>query len=129
MDKILSNLKRRLEKAELDHLREHARDLAERLEMAEEPARHAEDMADSYYEQHSNLIRSITEQEDVTVGLQKDGQIVIIDHRIPHIALIEMSDEQKEIIANVFPTPPRQGEIVVASIKNGWLQLETKASQ
>lgn len=129
MDKTLSNLKRRLEKAELDHLREHARDLAERLEMAEERARHAEDMADFYCEQQSNLIRSITEQEDVTVGLQKDGQIVIIDHRIPHIALIELSDEQKAIIANVFPVPPRQGEIVVASIKDGWLQLETKVSQ
>ena len=78
MDRTLQALKRCLENAELIHLRQHAADLAERLEMMEERAMHAENQADWYYQQHTNLVQSLMEQDDLDIGLAPDGTVGII---------------------------------------------------
>lgn len=124
MDKTLSNLKRRLEKAELEHLREHARDIAERLEMAEERARHAEDMADFYYEQHNNLIRSLTEQEDVTVCLAKDGTMTIKPTDTVYVVDFGLSDAQYAEAAHVFQAAIRTGITMTAGVHGRLLRLQ-----
>lgn len=124
MDRTLYNLKRRLEKAELDHLREHARDLAERLEMAEERARHAEDMADFYGDQYSNLIRSITEQEDVMVCLAKDGSTSIKTTDTVHVGEFGLTDSQYSIAADVFQAAIRTEKPMTATVTGRVIKLQ-----
>lgn len=73
----LAALRRRLEKSELDHLRQHAADLAERLEKMEERARLAEDQADWYRRAHEELIFSLTAQDEV-IGITTSGEMGIV---------------------------------------------------
>lgn len=76
-DNALARLRNKLEKAELDHLRQHCSDLAARLEMMEERAIQAESQSEWYWQQHTDLIRSLTEQGE-EIGLTRDGQVGII---------------------------------------------------
>lgn len=70
----LAGLRRRLEKAELEHLREHASELAERLEWAEQATARAEDQADYWREQCESLIAQLGNQ----VGLTVEGDLVAL---------------------------------------------------
>lgn len=76
--KTITKIISRLEKWELQHLRQHAADLAERLERAEDEAVRANDEADFWHQQCMNMI---AELQDVgtEIGLTKDGEIVIGD--------------------------------------------------
>lgn len=76
-DNTLSRLRRKLEQAELEHLRQHCTDLASRLEIMEERATHAEGQADWYWRQHSDLIQSLTEQGE-TIGVTREGDIGVV---------------------------------------------------
>lgn len=76
-DNALARIRNKLEKAELDHLRQHSADLAARLEIMEERAIQAESQADWYWQQHTDLIRSLTEQGE-EIGLTRDGQVGVI---------------------------------------------------
>ena len=78
MDRTLQNLRRKLEKAELEHLRQHCSELARRLEVCEERAQNAEEMAEHYWQEHMDLIQSLTDQDDIQLGMNKDGDIGII---------------------------------------------------
>jgi hypothetical protein len=78
MDRTLANLKRRLEKAELEHLRGHCAVLADRLEKADERATVAEELADFYWQEHMNLVQSLTDQGE-EIGMTRDGHIGVID--------------------------------------------------
>lgn len=77
IDNALARIRTKLEKAELAHLRQHSADLAERLEMMEERAVHAESQADWYWRQHTDLICSLTDQGEEIV-LARDGEIGVI---------------------------------------------------
>lgn len=68
----LAGLRRRLEKAELEHLREHITELADRLEWAEKATARAEDSAEYWREQCESLIAQMGNQ----VGLTVDGDLV-----------------------------------------------------
>lgn len=68
----LAGLRRRLEKAELEHLREHITELVERLEWAEKATARAEDSAEYWREQCESLIAQMVNQ----VGLTVDGDLV-----------------------------------------------------
>lgn len=76
-DNALARIRTKLEKAELDHLRQHSADLAARLEIMEERAIQAESQADWYWQQHTDLIRSLTEQGE-EIGLTVTGEIGVI---------------------------------------------------
>lgn len=76
-DNALARIRNKLEKAELDHLRQHSADLAARLEIMEERAIQAESQADWYWQQHTDLIRSLTDQGE-EIGLARDGEIGVI---------------------------------------------------
>ena len=81
-DNALARIRNKLEKAELDHLRQHSADLAARLEIMEERAIQAESQADWYWQQHTDLIRSLTEQGE-EIGLTVDGQVGVISKPDP----------------------------------------------
>lgn len=76
--KAITKIISRLEKWELQHLRQHAADLAERLERAEGEAARANEDADFWHQQCMNMI---AELQDVgtEIGMTKDGEIVIGD--------------------------------------------------
>ena len=76
-DNALARIRNKLEKAELAHLRQHSADLASRLEMMEERAVHAESQADWYWRQHTDLIRSLTDQGE-EIGMTVTGEIGVI---------------------------------------------------
>jgi hypothetical protein len=78
MDRTLQGLRRRLEKAELEHLRQHCAELRARLDIAEERAANAEATADCYWHQHMDLIQSLNERDDVQIGITQDGHIGVI---------------------------------------------------
>ena len=77
-DRTISTLRRRLEKWELQHLRQHASDLAERLERAEEDAARANESADFWHQQCMSMIAEL-QDEGAEIGLTKSGEIVIGD--------------------------------------------------
>ena len=77
-DRTISTLHRRLEKWELQHLRQHASDLAERLERAEDEAARANEAADFWHQQCMNMIADL-QDEGAEIGLTKSGEIVIGD--------------------------------------------------
>lgn len=81
----LAALRRRLEKAELEHLRQHAADLADRLEKMEQRAIEAEDQANWYWQSQMDLIQSLTEQGE-TLGMTVNG----------HIGLVKQGEEQAQ---------------------------------
>ena len=76
-DNALARIRNKLEKAELAHLRQHSADLASRLEIMEERAIQAESQADWYWHQHTDLIRSLTDQGE-EIGMTVTGEIGVI---------------------------------------------------
>jgi len=76
-DNALARIRNKLEKAELDHLRQHSADLAARLEIMEERAIQAESQADWYWRQHTDLICSLTDQGE-EIGMMVTGEIGVI---------------------------------------------------
>jgi hypothetical protein len=85
----LASLKRRLERWELDHLRQLASDLAYRLERAEEDARSERKIADYWNDQATSMMRDLMEDSE-TIGLTKVGTVGVIDItaliRLPDLA-------------------------------------------
>ena len=81
-DRTISNLRRRLERWELQHLRQHASALAERLERAEEEAARLIEAADFWHQQCMSMIAvgipALKGGEDVN----KRGEIVIGDNGV-----------------------------------------------
>lgn len=86
--KTLRNLRRRLERWELRHLREHVLELAGRLEEAESRVREAEQRASDadeiieFWREHAlDLQRAVADHEFAThrcVGLSADGQLMVV---------------------------------------------------
>lgn len=76
--KAITKIIRRLEKLELQHLRQHAADLAELLELAESEAARANDDADFWHQQCMNVLAEL-QDDGAEIGMTKDGEIVIGD--------------------------------------------------
>ena len=81
----IRNLQRRLCAWELPHLRQHAAELAERLEAAEkraadaeERARTAEASCDFWHDQAVDMHRAAADGSGGTPGLTVDGVLVIV---------------------------------------------------
>ncbi|MBP6897321.1 MAG: hypothetical protein KBC94_23135 [Pseudacidovorax sp.] len=78
----LVKLKRRLERWELDHLRQHAAELAERLEDAERRRSYADQQADFWREQCMRLEEAITDEDSGSgrqIGLTLSGDLVVVE--------------------------------------------------
>lgn len=81
----LRAIQRKLDRWELQHLREHATELAEQLERAEaelqmtrRDADHAYDVAEGWRHQALDLAQSLDDDSERCVGLTKDGAILIV---------------------------------------------------
>jgi hypothetical protein len=78
---ILTALRRRLERFELAHLREHALDLAERLERAEAELERALDTAEFWHAQAMELLSAVDDPAYAShrcVGLTKSGELLVV---------------------------------------------------
>lgn len=90
MDKSLKALQRRLERMELEHLRQHALELHERLEHAEEQLRRAEaasqradEMSEYWRESYMQMQEALYDEDFAThrsIGLTKDGALLVVKH-------------------------------------------------
>ncbi|HWT21665.1 MAG TPA: hypothetical protein VN280_22410 [Variovorax sp.] len=85
MTPLVKNLKRRLERWELDHLRQHAAELAERLEAAEKRAAdaearatHAEYNSDFWHDQAIDAHNAAADAMVGVPGITIDGQLVVV---------------------------------------------------
>ena len=77
-DNTLAALKRKFARWELEHLRRHAADLAERLERAEQDRDYYRDQADALWAENLRMIEEMQEQGAV-IGLSKDGTLSVIE--------------------------------------------------
>lgn len=77
VDRTLTNLQRRLEKWELQHLRQHATELSERLDHALDDAERGWEAAEFWRENAMELQQELME-EGAELGLTKGGQIVLL---------------------------------------------------
>ena len=82
--KAITALRKRLARWELDHLRQHCADLAQRLDTAntrietlESEVWRAWDTADSWRDQTTELVNELQESGK-TVGLTMDGALVVM---------------------------------------------------
>ena len=83
MDRTMRALQKKLERMELEHLRQHALELYTRLEQAEAAAQQAE-----FWQQHAmDLQEAINDPDFVThkcVGITKTGEMIVVrndEHR------------------------------------------------
>lgn len=82
MDRAFQAIKRKLEAAELEHLRRHVSELQARLEQAEERAALAEEHAESWREAFFDFQEQVADELEAAgkaVGLTKDGAILVVD--------------------------------------------------
>ena len=76
-DRTLTNLRRRLEKWELDHLRTLCAQQADRIERLETELDIAQESADYWREDAFALTRELMDAGE-TIGLTRDGQIGVV---------------------------------------------------
>lgn len=96
-DRTLLNLRRRLEQWELDHLRKHAAELAERLEYAEELAERERQIAEDWWRTAMDL-QSEVMAEGGQIGLTRDGRLVLMAPEQTE-ALLEAARAAESILA------------------------------
>lgn len=73
----LSAIQRKLDRWELLHLRQHAIDLFERLQLAEQTLDSAQSQADYWREQCFDLMQDLQNNGE-TLGMTKSGQIGVM---------------------------------------------------
>jgi uncharacterized protein YciW len=78
MTRRLRTLKRRLDRWELEHLRQHAAELADCLEAAEERASAAEQACDFWHAQSVNAHYAAADAAGGMPGITMDGSLVIV---------------------------------------------------
>lgn len=80
-DRTLRTMQRRLEKAELEHLRQHALELHERVEQLEAQLRYAEDCAEMWQRDAMNLQEALDNENFAThrcIGLSRSGELMVV---------------------------------------------------
>lgn len=117
-DSTLTNLKRKLARWELDHLRKHAAELAERLEIAEEDARHGWECAESWREDAMQLMQEMIE-DGRDVGLTKAGGIVLgaAGQMLARGAtLVLLTESQSKELSHLIGDQKMHGGSVIAQV-------------
>ena len=80
-EQTLRKLKRRLEKAELEHLRQQAAELHNKLEHAEAEAERAWENADSWRQHAMDLQDALNDENFSThrcIGIAKTGELMVV---------------------------------------------------
>ena len=87
MDKRLHALQQKLERMELEHLRQHALELAERLEQAEANLEQANESAE-FWQRHAHELQVALWDADYAthraIGITREGELMVVrtdDHR------------------------------------------------
>lgn len=81
MDRAIKTLQRKLEKLELEHLRQHALELHTRLEQAESELDRATESANFWQDHAMELQRALSDDEHAThrcVGITKQGELMVV---------------------------------------------------
>jgi hypothetical protein len=81
MDKSMKALQRKLERMELEHLRQHALDLHERLERAEAELQQADESAEFWQRHAHELQLALWDEDHAThrcVGINKAGEMMVV---------------------------------------------------
>lgn len=81
-DRIIANLKRRLDRWELDHLRSLAAQQADRIERLETELEIAQQNAEFWHEQATNMVREL-QADGETVGITQSGALVLVPQEPP----------------------------------------------
>lgn len=76
-DQTITNLKRKLARWELEHLRHHAAELSERLERTEKDRDYYRELAEFWNDEAMRMISEL-QDEGADIGLTKDGHLSII---------------------------------------------------
>lgn len=87
MDRTLGALQRKLERMELEHLRQHALELHEQLERSEDEARRAEESAEYWRESYMQMQEAFYDEGFVThrcIGINKAGELMVVKHEAPN---------------------------------------------
>lgn len=88
MNRAIATLRRKLERAELEHLRRHTAELAEKLEVAERRielaelrAQNAEITADMWHDQVWDMQQALDRDtpQARAIGLTQSGALLIVD--------------------------------------------------
>jgi hypothetical protein len=74
----LVSIQRKLNRWELDHLRHHALDLAERLELAEQLIEAAQSTSEYWREQCFELMQEL-QDHGAAIGITQAGQIGVVE--------------------------------------------------
>lgn len=81
MDKSVRSLQRKLERMEIEHLRQHAVELHERLERTKAELEEAIESA-YFWQRHANdLQQSLQDEEHAThrcIGINKTGELMVV---------------------------------------------------
>lgn len=80
-NRSLAIIKKKLERMELDHLRQHAAELHDKLEQAEARALSAEESADFWQNHAMNLQEALHDENFAThrsVGINKSGELMVV---------------------------------------------------
>lgn len=125
MDTTLTRLQKKLDRWELEHLRQHVSDLATRLEMAEERLTQEEANADYWREQHMAMMRDLTEQGH-QIGLTQDGELILLGNQGD---LIACALEKAEGFLIGFEDDPDQDvQATLASVRAALLAVREVAA-
>lgn len=107
MDTTLNRLRKKLERWELEHLRQHAADLSDRVDRAEESAHREATNADYWRDQCEDMWKDM--HQGGTLGLMIDGRVIALaNYTLISEALlaaerhlIPFGDDAKEALASV----------------------------
>ena len=80
-ERTIAALRRRLERMELEHLREHATKLIASIDDLERQLAHAQDAAEFWHNQAMTLMAGVDDPEHAThrcVGLAKTGELMVV---------------------------------------------------
>lgn len=109
MDTTLTRLQKKLERWELEHLRQHAADLSNRLDLAEEQARQERTNCDYWQGRAEEIWRDLTEQGG-TLGLTMDGRVMALASQ----TLVTDALDKAEAFLVGFEDDPDQAVVPVA---------------
>ncbi len=120
----ITNLKRHLAKWELEHLRLHAAELAERLERAERDRDYYMEILDDSWNDKMRLLQEL-EEYGAELGLDKNGSLSVTLPNVTASAekpidrmptLIYLTDVQRAALSRILQEQGRQGGSIIAQI-------------
>lgn len=125
----ITNLKRKLTSWELKHLRQHAAELSERLERAEDDRTYYRELAEFWHEETMRLIAELQEV-GAEIGIDRNGSISVTQPKATKVDggeqaqakaprnahLIDITPEQREALEPVFADQRKNGGAIISQV-------------